>query len=99
MEKLAELVELVELVDQKTNGDFNLKISYGGLSKSKENLDGISIGAFEMAQFCSFYHQDKKPRPSRSPSCPLPRRSPWPAFLTSDLLQGRKAHSTSAKFY
>lgn len=53
--------KLAELVDQKTNGDFKLKISYGGLSKSKENLDGISFGAFEMAQFCSFYHKDKNP--------------------------------------
>ena len=35
--------KLAELVEQKTNGDFKLKISYGGLSKSKENLDGISI--------------------------------------------------------
>ncbi|CAI8220001.1 MAG: Solute-binding protein [Arcobacter lacus] len=31
------------------------------MSKSKENLDGISIGAFEMAQFCSFYHKGKNP--------------------------------------
>ncbi len=53
--------KLAELVEKKTNGDFKLKISYGGLSKSKENLDGISIGAFEMAQFCSFYHKDKNP--------------------------------------
>lgn len=53
--------KLAELVDQKTNGDFKLNISYGGLSKSKENLDGISFGAFEMAQFCSFYHKDKNP--------------------------------------
>jgi TRAP-type C4-dicarboxylate transport system substrate-binding protein len=53
--------KLAELVEQKTNGDFKLNISYGGLSKSKENLDGISIGAFEMAQFCSFYHKDKNP--------------------------------------
>jgi len=53
--------KLAELVEQKTNGDFKLKISYGGLSKSKENLDGISIGAFEMAQFCSFYHKQKNP--------------------------------------
>lgn len=53
--------KLAELVEQKTNGEFKLKISYGGLSKSKENLDGISIGAFEMAQFCSFYHKDKNP--------------------------------------
>jgi len=53
--------KLAELVEQKTNGDFKLKISYGGLSKSRENLDGISIGAFEMAQFCSFYHKQKNP--------------------------------------
>lgn len=53
--------KLAELVLQKTNGDFKLNISYGGLSKSKENLDGISIGAFEMAQFCSFYHKQKNP--------------------------------------
>lgn len=53
--------KLAELVKKKTNGDFTLKISYGGLSKSKENLDGISFGAFEMAQFCSFYHKDKNP--------------------------------------
>jgi TRAP-type C4-dicarboxylate transport system substrate-binding protein len=53
--------KLAELVEQKTNGDFKLNISYGGLSKSRENLDGISFGAFEMAQFCSFYHKDKNP--------------------------------------
>lgn len=53
--------KLAELVDKKTNGDFKLNISYGGLSKAKENLDGISIGAFEMAQFCAFYHNDKNP--------------------------------------
>ncbi len=53
--------KLAELVSAKTNGDFKLNISYGGLSKNKENLDGISIGAFEMAQFCSFYHKAKNP--------------------------------------
>ncbi len=53
--------KLAQLVEKKTSGNFKLKISYGGLSKSKENLDGISIGAFEMAQFCSFYHKDKNP--------------------------------------
>ena len=52
---------LAELVSEKTNGDFTLNISYGGLSKNKENLDGISIGAFEMAQFCAGYHRDKNP--------------------------------------
>jgi TRAP-type C4-dicarboxylate transport system substrate-binding protein len=51
--------KLGELLDQKTNGEFTLNISYGGLSKNKENLDGISIGEFEMAQFCAGYHADK----------------------------------------
>jgi TRAP-type C4-dicarboxylate transport system substrate-binding protein len=53
--------KLAELVESKTNGDFSLNISYGGLSKNKENLDGISFGAFEMAQFCAGYHPDKNP--------------------------------------
>jgi len=52
---------LAELVSEKTNGEFTLNISYGGLSKNTENLDGISIGAFEMAQFCAGYHADKNP--------------------------------------
>ena len=53
--------KMAELVSAKTNGEFTLNISYGGLSKNKENLDGISIGAFEMAQFCAGYHRDKNP--------------------------------------
>ncbi len=53
--------KLAELLAEKTNGEFTLNISYGGLSSNKENLDGISIGAFEMAQFCAGYHPDKNP--------------------------------------
>jgi len=53
--------KLAELLKAKTGGAFTLNISYGGLSKNKENLDGISIGAFEMAQFCAGYHADKNP--------------------------------------
>ena len=53
--------KIAELVKAKTNGEFTLNISYGGLAKNKENLDGISIGAFEMAQFCAGYHADKNP--------------------------------------
>ncbi|MFT4795236.1 MAG: TRAP-type C4-dicarboxylate transport system substrate-binding protein [Paracoccaceae bacterium] len=53
--------KLAELVAAKTNGDFTMNISYGGLSNNRENLDGISIGAFEMAQFCAGYHRDKNP--------------------------------------
>jgi TRAP-type C4-dicarboxylate transport system substrate-binding protein len=54
--------KLAELVNAKTNGAFEIKLHYGAaLSKSRENLDGISIGAFEMAQFCASYHADKNP--------------------------------------
>ncbi|MBK0399835.1 C4-dicarboxylate TRAP transporter substrate-binding protein [Limibaculum sp. M0105] len=53
--------KLGDLVAEKTNGEFTFNISYGGLSNEKENLDGISIGAFEMAQFCAGYHPDKNP--------------------------------------
>ena len=52
---------LAELVAEKTNDEFTLNLSYGGLSANRENLDGISIGAFEMAQFCAGYHRDKNP--------------------------------------
>jgi len=53
--------KIAELVSEKTGGDFTINISYGGLSKPTENLDGISIGAFEMAQICAGYHEDKNP--------------------------------------
>ncbi len=53
--------KLAELVSEKTGGEFTFNISYGGLSNERENLDGISIGAFEMAQFCAGYHADKNP--------------------------------------
>ena len=51
--------KIAELVSEKTGGEFTMNVSYGGLSKNRENLDGISIGAFEMAQFCAGYHRDK----------------------------------------
>ena len=51
--------KLAELLNERTGGEFTLNISYGGLSNERENLDGISIGAFEMAQFCAGYHPDK----------------------------------------
>ncbi len=53
--------KLAELVAEKTDGAFTLNISYGGLSDSRENLDGLSQGKFEMAQFCAGYHRDKNP--------------------------------------
>lgn len=51
--------KIAELVSEKTGGEFTMNISYGGLGKNTDNLDGISIGAFEMAQFCAGYHPDK----------------------------------------
>ncbi|MTI15837.1 C4-dicarboxylate ABC transporter substrate-binding protein [Rhodobacteraceae bacterium RKSG542] len=54
--------KLAEEVAARTDGKFEIKLHYGGaLSKSRENLDGISFGAFEMAQFCASYHADKNP--------------------------------------
>jgi TRAP-type mannitol/chloroaromatic compound transport system substrate-binding protein len=50
---------LAILVDQKTNSQFRLNLAYGGLSPSRKNLDGISEGKFEMAQFCAGYHPEK----------------------------------------
>ena len=48
------------MVAEKTGGNFEIKLYYGQqLSKSKENLDGISVGAFEMASFCASYHPGK----------------------------------------
>ena len=45
---------------KRTGGNFTLQIYYGEqLSKSKENLDGISVGAFEAANFCASYHPNK----------------------------------------
>jgi TRAP-type C4-dicarboxylate transport system substrate-binding protein len=52
---------LVAEVAEKTGGKFKIKIHYGGLSKPKENLDGVKIGAFQMALFCSSYHPGKNP--------------------------------------
>jgi TRAP-type C4-dicarboxylate transport system substrate-binding protein len=53
---------LAEKVAEKTDGKFEIKLHYGGaLSKPRENLDGISFGAFEMAQICASYHADKNP--------------------------------------
>jgi TRAP-type C4-dicarboxylate transport system substrate-binding protein len=56
-----EAVEYVsKMAKEKTDGNFNIKLYYGQqISKSKENLDGISVGAFEAASFCAAYHPGK----------------------------------------
>ncbi len=58
----AGIERLSALVKEKTGGNWQIVLHYGAaLSKSRENLDGISIGAFEGAGFCNFYHPQKNP--------------------------------------
>ncbi len=58
----AGIEKVAEIVKEKTGGKFTIKIHYGeALSKDKENLDGIKLGAFETADFCNFYHPGKVP--------------------------------------
>ncbi len=58
----AGVEKLAALVGEKTGGKWKIVLHYGGaLSKSRENLDGLSIGAFEAAMFCNFYHPQKNP--------------------------------------
>lgn len=53
---------LAEYVAEKTDGNFEISLQYGEvLSSSKENLDGLYIGAFEAAAFCAVYHPEKTP--------------------------------------
>jgi TRAP-type mannitol/chloroaromatic compound transport system substrate-binding protein len=53
---------VAKLVSERTGGKFQIKVHYGeALSKDRENLDGIKIGAFQMAHFCNFYHPGKNP--------------------------------------
>ncbi|MGF1650123.1 MAG: TRAP transporter substrate-binding protein DctP [Hyphomicrobiaceae bacterium] len=58
----AGVEKLSELVKEKTGGKWNIIVHYGeALSKERENLDGLVIGAFEAAMFCNFYHPQKNP--------------------------------------
>ena len=53
---------LAAAVDARTGGNWRLVLHYGeALSKARENLDGLAIGAFEAAMFCNFYHPRKNP--------------------------------------
>lgn len=70
-------------VREKTGGKFNIQLHYGeALSTSRENLDGIQIGAFEAAMFCAGYHPGKNPSLM---ALELP-------FVFSDLDGARRAH-------
>lgn len=47
-------------VKDATCGKFDIKLYYGEqLSKAKENLDGLKVGAFDAAFVCSSYHPGK----------------------------------------
>ncbi|MDH3913506.1 MAG: TRAP transporter substrate-binding protein DctP [Rhodospirillales bacterium] len=58
----AGIEKLSALVKAKTGGKWQMTLHYGGaLSKSRENLDGIAVDAFQGAMFCNFYHPQKNP--------------------------------------
>ena len=53
---------LAARVGELTNGRWRIVLHYGeAISKARENLDGIAIGAFEAAMICNFYHPRKNP--------------------------------------
>jgi TRAP-type C4-dicarboxylate transport system substrate-binding protein len=58
---VTEGVEYVaKYAKDQTCGNFNYRLYYGEqLSKAKENLDGISVGALDGGWVCSSYHPDK----------------------------------------
>jgi TRAP-type C4-dicarboxylate transport system substrate-binding protein len=54
--------ELSRIINERTGGKFKIKVHLGeALSKANENLDGIKLGAFQMATFCNFYSPGKNP--------------------------------------
>ena len=58
----AGVEKLAAMVKDKTGGAWEIKLHYGAaLSKSRENLDGLSVDAFQGAMFCNFYHPKKNP--------------------------------------
>lgn len=58
----AGIEKAAEVIAERTDGRFQIEVVYGeALSKARENLDGIRIGAFESAMFCNFYHPGKMP--------------------------------------
>ena len=58
----AGVERLSRLVGEATGGNWRIALHYGGaLSKSRENLDGLAIDAFQAAMFCNFYHPKKNP--------------------------------------
>ncbi len=58
----AGIEEMARYVEEKSGGNFVIKIHFGeAISPVKENLDGLKLGAFEMATICTSYHPGKNP--------------------------------------
>jgi TRAP-type mannitol/chloroaromatic compound transport system substrate-binding protein len=58
----AGMESVAQQLSERTGGKFVIKTHYGeALSRDRENLDGIKLGAFQMAHFCNFYHPGKNP--------------------------------------
>ena len=58
----AMMESLSEEIAVRTNGRWGIVLHYGeSLSKARENLDGLAIGAFEAAMICNYYHPRKNP--------------------------------------
>lgn len=75
----AGVEKMAEMVKAKTDGNWVITLHYGGaLSKSRENLDGLSIEAFEGAMACNFYHPQKNPA-LMSLSMPMLPMATWEA--------------------
>ena len=52
---------LADYVNKNSKGTFEITVHKGTLSPSKEILDNLSIGAFELGYVVSSYHPGKNP--------------------------------------
>ena len=48
-----------DYMSERTGGKFTAQVHYGTLSKPRDNLDGIKIGAFQAATYCASYYPGK----------------------------------------
>ncbi len=58
----AGIEELARVVEDKSDGNFKIKIFYGDqLGGKKQNLDNLKAGVFDAAKVCWSYHPSKVP--------------------------------------
>jgi len=56
------LETMKDMLAERTDGRFKMTLHYAeAISPARENLDGLQVEAFEMAQVCAFYHPGKNP--------------------------------------